>query len=83
MLFMATIMQGVNQTSHLDPKGQQSQDVTFFDDFLSYTDGGLFHGRRFWFGRFFGLGWQVAFGANGRGHNLETHDQDHDPVGRL
>jgi hypothetical protein len=66
---MAAIMQGVNQTSHLDPKGQQSQDVTFFDDFLSYTDGGLFTvadsgsaGSSAWDG--------TALGANGRGHNL-------------
>ena len=67
---MASIMQGVNQTSHLDPKGQQSQDVTFFDDFLSYTDGGLFTvadsgsaGSSAWDG--------TAFGANGQGHNLK------------
>lgn len=66
---MAAIMQGVNQTSHLDPRGQQSQDVTFFDDFLSYVDGGLFTvadsgaaGSSAWDG--------TALGANGRGHNL-------------
>ncbi len=67
---MAAIMQGVNQTSHLDPKGQQSQDVTFFDDFLSYTDGGLFTvadsgsaGSSAWDG--------LALFNNGRGHNLK------------
>lgn len=67
---MAAIMQGVNQTSHLDPKGQQSQDTTFFDDFLSYTDAGLFTvadsgsaGSSAWDG--------TALGAGGKGHNLK------------
>ncbi len=67
---MAAIMQGVNQTSHLDPKGQQSQDVTFFDDFLSYTDGGLFTVNDT--GSAGASAWDVlAFGANGAGHNLK------------
>lgn len=64
---MAAIMQGVNQTSHLDPKGQQSQDVTFFDDFLNYTTAGLFTT----FGSGGTCAWDgTAFGANGRGHNV-------------
>lgn len=65
---MATLFQQVNQTSHLDPKGAQSQDVTFFDDFLSYATAGLFtttaanSGTVAWDG--------TALGSNGQGDNV-------------